>query len=52
MENQNLDKEKQDKIGVWIGVSILIIVGMALLVYGVVMATNPGAEATMLFGNF
>ncbi|MFC1618266.1 hypothetical protein ACFL2B_03235 [Patescibacteria group bacterium] len=49
-KKSNGKKLDQDKIGVWIGVSILVIVGLALAVYGIIMATNPEAVSTMLMG--
>ncbi|MFC1721842.1 hypothetical protein ACFL0Z_02935 [Patescibacteria group bacterium] len=49
MDEQNNKPEQkidQDKLGVWIGVTIIVLVGVGLVAYGLYMAANPGA--TML----
>jgi len=46
MDEQNNgsgQKLDQDKIGVWIGVTILILVGIGIAAYGLYLAANPGA---------
>lgn len=45
-KNNSAPKLDQDRIGVWIGVTILILVGVGIMIYGIYLATNPGA--TML----
>lgn len=45
-KNNSVSKLDQDRIGVWIGVTILILVGVGIMVYGIYLASNPGA--TML----
>lgn len=43
-QNNGPDKELQQKqISVWIGVSIVLIVGVAIVAYALYMSTHPGA---------
>lgn len=41
--NNSGQKFDQDKMGVWIGVTILILVGIGIAAYGLYLAANPGA---------
>ncbi|GEM_PF-3300349 len=46
--NQSDQKLDQDKIGVWIGVTILILAGIGIAAYGLYLAANPGATLLIL----
>jgi hypothetical protein len=47
-KNNSTPKLDQDRIGVWIGVTILILVGIGIMIYGIYLATNPGATMMIL----